>query len=339
MTQTIVYVSCAESREIHVFSLNCNSGEVQLRQRLALAGAPSPLKVRPDQRVLYVGTRSDNAILAFAIDSGSGELAPLGSAPAPVSPTYVACDQAQRVVFSASYGGNSLAVFPLDAQGAPLAASQIEGDLPRAHAALMDATNRWLLVPLLGVDAIRVYRLDDGGHLTPNDPAMIQVRPGSGPRHLVFSPDNRRVYGLNELDGSIDLFDFDASAGTLALKQSVSMLPHGFTAKPWAAELRASPDGRFLFATERTSSVLAVFALETPSGGLSLFGHYPTETQPRGMAIDPSGRWLVAAGQLSGHLTVYALDPLTGCPTARHRHATGKDPICVEIVALPGDTA
>jgi 6-phosphogluconolactonase len=333
MTQTIVYVSCVESREIDVFSLDTASGEVNLRQRLATAGAPSPLKPSPDRRVLYAGMRSENAIVAFAIDPRSGELALLGSAPAPARSTYVACDQAMRVAFSASYDGNSLAVFPLDARGAPLAASQVEVDLARCHAALIDASDRWLLVPTLGADAIGAYRLGDDGRLTPRAPATTRVRPGSGPRHLVFSPDNRHVHCLNELDASIDVFAFDAASGSLALEQSTSMLPHGFSGKPWAAELRATPDGRFLYASERTASVIAVFAVDVSTGRLSLFGHYPTETQPRAMGIDPTGRWLVAAGQLSHRLTVYALDPSTGLPTARHSHATGRDPICVEIVA------
>jgi 6-phosphogluconolactonase len=337
MSQSIAYVSCAESREIHVFHLDSPSGAVRLRQRLATTGAPSPLKVSPDRRVLYAGVRSDNAVLAFGIDSSSGELAPLGNVPAPGSPTYVSCDRAMSAVFSASYGGDSLAVFPLDAQGAPLQVSQVEMELPHAHAALTDGTNRWLLVPMLGVDMIRVYRLDDGVRLVPNEPATISVRPGSGPRHLVFSPDNRRVHCLNELDGTIDAFDFDAAAGTLTLKQSVNMLPPGFEGKPWAAELRATPDGRFLYATDRTASVIAAFAVDAQSGRLALVDHYPTEAQPRGMGIDPSGRWLIAAGQLSGHLSVHEINPDDGRLTVRQRHATGLDPICVEIVALPGD--
>ena len=334
MTQTAVYVSCAESREIHVFSLAPHSGEVRLRQRLGMANAPLPMKVRQDQRVLYVGTRTENALLAFAIDSGSGELALLGSASATTGPAYVSCDRAMRVAFFASYGGNCLSVFPLDAYGVPLPASQTETDLPHAHAALMDATNRWLLVPILGSDAIRIYRLENDRRITPNDPAMIGVRPGSGPRHLVFSPDNRHVHCLNELDGSIDLFDFDAGAGTLTPKQSLSMLPSGFAGKAWAAELRATPDGRFLYATDRTSSVIAAFAVDLHSGRLTLIDHYPTETQPRGMGIDPSGLWLIAAGQLSHCLTVYAIDPATGRLSARQNHSTGLDPICVEFVAL-----
>ena len=334
MTQTVVYVSCAESRDIHVFSLDTQSGEVQLHQRVATPGKAQPMKVSPDRRVLYVGTKSENELLAFGIHPDSGELALMGRVPAPGSATYVACDHTMRVAFSASYGDNNLGVFPLDAQGAPHEASQIETELPRAHCAQMDASNRWLLVPMLGIDAIGCYRLGDDLRLAPNDPAQTRVRSGSGPRHLVFSADNRHVHCLNELDGSVDLFDFDPAVGVLTLKQSISMLPHGFTDKPWAAELRATPDGRFLYATERRSSTLAVFAVDGASGELSLFGHYPTEEQPRGMDIDPSGRWLIAAGQRSGHLTVYSINPDTGCPAVRYRHATGLDPICVEVVAL-----
>ena len=335
MAKTLVYVSCVESREIDVFLLNTVSCEVELRQRLATLGGPQPMQLSPDRRLLYVGAKHENAVLACAIDPKNGELTLLGSSPAPGEPTYVACDQTMRVMFSASYAGNNLGVFPLDAQAVPLPSSQLEVDLPHAHAALMDASNQWLLVPLLGEDAIRVYRLGHDGRLTPNEPAMVKVRAGSGPRHLVFSPDNRQVHCLNELDGSIDLFDFNAAAGTLTLKQSVSILQPGFSAKPWAAELRATPDGRFLYATERSTSVIAAFAVEAESGRLTLIDHYPTETQPRGMGVDPSGHWLIAAGQLSGRLTVYAIDPSTGRLSTRGSHATGLNPICVEILDLP----
>ena len=142
------------------------------------------------------------------------------------------------------------------------------------------------------------------------------------------------MFCLNELDCSIDSFDFSAETGRLTLKHSVNALPAEFSGNPWAAELRMTPDGRFLYASERTASVIAAVAIENDAE-LRLIGHYPTETQPRGMDIDPSGRWLVAAGQLSNSLTVHALDPKTGELSERGRYATGQNPICVEILALP----
>ena len=95
-----------------------------------------------------------------------------------------------------------------------------------------------------------------------------------------------------------------------------------------------TPNGRFLYASERTASTIAAFAIEA-GGRLRLVGHYPTETQPRGMDVDPSGRWLIAVGQLSDSLTVHALNPETGELSVHGRHATGQNPICVEILSLP----
>lgn len=335
MTQTFLYVSCAASRMIEVFSLDTATGGVASRQRLAVPGRPTPMRVSPDRRLLLVGLREESALLSCSIDGESGRLAVLGSVPAPGAPAYVSCDQAVRHVFLASYGNDLLAVFPLDPKGHPAPAFQVENGLPHVHAALTDATGRWLLAPMLGADAIRVYRLGQDGRIEPNLPPLVSSRPGSGPRHLVFSADNRYVHCLNELDGSVDLFAFDANTGTLELKQSTRMMPHGFTGAPWAAELRVTPGGAFLYASERRSSTLAVFAVDKENRHLSLFGHYPVETQPRGMAVDPSGRYLAVAGQLSGHLSVLALDPHTGRPEPRCRVATGDDPICVEAVALP----
>ena len=327
-TQTFIYVSCAGSCHIDVFALDSDSGAPTPRQRVPVAGSPLPLYASRDGSRLYVGTRAEDALLAYAIDAHSGELACLGGAPSPGVPTYVSCDAVRRVAFVASYHGNLLATFPLDASGVPTAPGQVKPALPRAHAALTDRSNRWLLVPLLGADEVRVFALGGDGCIAPH--SVARARAGSGPRHLVISSDNRHVYCLNELDGSVDQLAFDAERGELRRLHSVSMLPAGFSDAPWAAELCASPDGRLLFATDRRSSTLAVLSTD---GRLALLGSHPTETQPRGMAIDPSGRWLVVAGQLSGHLTVYEVDRHSGRVDARYRQATGDDPICVEIVS------
>jgi len=335
MGQTIVYVSCAESREIRVFALDEESGKLWPRQTVVSEnGLPLPLSVAADGSILLLGTRNPNGIASYAIDAQSGELTALGVAAAPGGATYVSCDGSRRDAFVASYGGNSLVVFPLAANGVPQAASQILDERPKCHAALLDRTNTWLLAPMLAVDAIAIYRLGEDLEIKENDPPHVRVRSGCGPRHLVFSPDNRFVHCLNELDGSIDVFAFDAAQGTLTPTQSISMLPPSFVGKPWAAELRATLDGRFLYATDRRSSMIAAFAVAPEDGSLHLVAHTPTETQPRGMGISASGRWLLAAGELSNHVSVYAIDAASGELTAVHRQETGVDPICVEMVTL-----
>ncbi|SDG62380.1 lactonase family protein [Propionivibrio dicarboxylicus] len=332
MQALFVYVSCGESREIDVFSLDPRSGGISLRQRLLTSGSPVPMRAMPAQQRLYVGMRNENAFHAFAIKPEDGCLRSLGGVVAPGAPVYVYAAPASGVAFSSSYGDNNLSVFPLDAAGVPLAAQQTESGLPRAHAARVDQSGRWLLVPTLGADAIRIYRIEAGGRLVPN--AVSAVAAGSGPRHPVFSADNRFVYCLNELNGCIDAFAFDAERGGLDLRQTISMMPSGFGGAPWTAELRLTGDGRFMYASDRRSSTIATLRVDKKTGKLALVGHTPTQDTPRGMDVDPSGRWLVAAGQQSAALTVYSIDPVSGRLTAAGCQRTGKEPICVEIVAL-----
>ena len=331
MQHTFAYVSCGEGREIDVFQLDPVSGGLQLRQRVMTEGMPVPMRVRSDVQRLYVGMRMSNALQAFSIDPESGLLATLGGVSAPGSPVYVSVDPERRLAFLPSYGDNQLSVFPLDDKGLPLAASQTLLDLPRAHAACIDPGGRWLLVPTLGADVICIFRITGAGRLEAADPPTTAVTAGSGPRHPVFSKNGRWVFCLNELNGCIDTFEFDAQRGALELRHSLSMMPPDFSGAPWTAELRIRPDGAFLFATDRRSSTIATLAIDSRTGGLSVVEHTQTEEQPRGMDIDPSGRWLLCAGQQSAALTVYAIDAASGHLLPCERYRTGKEPICIEM--------
>ena len=68
MSQTVIYVSCAQSREILVYHLDAARGEVRKIQSLPLPGGAQPLGVSPDRRVLYTGLRPDNTLVALGID-------------------------------------------------------------------------------------------------------------------------------------------------------------------------------------------------------------------------------------------------------------------------------
>ena len=330
-----LYVSCAASREILVFSLDPEAGHLTLRQRQALPGAGLPLKLSADRSLLLAGTRDADALHTFAVAPDDGTLRPIGQVASPGAPTYVGLTPQRDLAFVASYRDNLLAAFPLAADGTPGTACQVLRDLPRAHAAVCSADGRWLLVPTLGADAIRSYAsvATSAAPLTPAVPPTVEVRLGSGPRHLVFAADGRQAYCLNELDNSLDAFDFDPACGRLALRQSLSLCPPGFSGQPWAAELRLAPSGRFLYASDRRSSTIACVEISPDAGRLILIAHVDTETQPRGMAISPCGRWLAVSGQASHHLTLYALDPVRGLPVEHLRVAMGEEPICVEMPA------
>jgi len=334
---TLVYVSNADSGSISVLALDEASGALATVQTAEVGGMVMPLALAPDHRRLFAARRSEPcAAVSFAIDAHDGSLTRLGEGPLPQSMAYVACDRSGRYLFSASYGGNLIAVSPIGADGVVGAAQQVLPTGPNAHAIRPDASNRFVFSTALGAGVVMQWRFDPGtGALTPNEPAALAIRPGAGPRHLELHPNGRIAFLLNELDASIDVLTLDAERGTLQARQTVSALPPGFSAgEPWAADIHLTPDARFLYASERRSSTLAAFRVDT-TGHLTPIGHVAAQTQPRGFAITPSGRWLVVAGQLSHRVGVHALDPDTGALTPAHEHDVGQNPNWVEIVSLP----
>ena len=136
---------------------------------------------------------------------------------------------------------------------------------------------------------------------------------------------------LLDLNGS----ESNAGTGLLTEKQSISLLPPGFEGKPSAADLHLTPDGRFLYASERTSSTLAGFKVDPANGTLSFIGSVATQTKPRGFNIDSSGRYLLAVGQLSHRLSSYRIDASSGVLTKLKEYPMGQNPNWVEIVDLP----
>ncbi len=335
MGHTIVYVSCADSGELHVLALDEASGTLAARQTLACGGVVMPLALRPDQRVLYAALRNEPwRVLAFAVDAHDGRLAPIGDAPLAQSLAHIAVDGSGRWLFGASYGGNLLTMNPLAADGRPQPPCWQHATPPKAHAMRAAPDNRFVYATSLGGDRVLQFAFDAGrGTLTPLDPPAFDGRAGAGARHLAFHPGGRLAYLLNELDATLDVLAIDAS-GQLAALQTVSFLPPGFSGEPWGAELRLTPDARFLYASERRSSTLAGFAVDA-SGRLAPIGHWPTQAQPRGFAVTPSGRHLIVAGQLSHAVGVHSIDPASGALTLRHELAVGRNPNWVEAIALP----
>lgn len=151
----------------------------------------------------------------------------------------------------------------------------------------------------------------------------------------MFHPNGTLVYVIGELDGSVYVFDYDVATGQLKEKQSVSALPPNFQGKPWATDLHITPDGTFLYGSERTSSTLAGFKVDPANGTLAPIGSVPTEKQPRGFNIDASGRYLLAVGQLSHGMSSYKIDADSGRLTKLKAYPMGKNPNWVEIVDMP----
>lgn len=333
---TVVYVANADSGDLSVLRLDAARGTLSPIQTVPVGGEVMPLATSPDHRVLHAAIRSQPyEVASFRIDPASGRLTAIGRSLLPDSMASIAVDRSGRTLFGASYGGHRMSLSPIGADGAAQAATQVWPTGRNAHQVLVDPSNRFVFVSNLGDDAVLQFGFDAATRtLTPNLVPRYEGRKGAGPRHLRFHPGGRFVHLLNELDATVDTLGFDEQAGTLSLRHTVSALPPGFEGRPWAADLHLTPDGRWLYASERTSSTLSVFAVDGVDGRLACLSNTLTEAQPRGFGIDPGGRFLVAAGQRSNAVSLYRIDPDDGGLTLLARQRVGRNPNWVEILAL-----
>jgi 6-phosphogluconolactonase len=337
---TWVYVSNADSQEISVLELDRAQGaQAVLRpvQTLNVGGTVMPMVVSHDKRVLYAALRSQPfRVTALSIDGTTGQLKKLGEAPLADSMANIDLDASGQWLFAASYQGGKITVNALGKDGTVGPVHQLIQTGPNAHAIHADAGNRFVLATSLGADNVSSWRFDaQKGLLSPNDPPLTTTAAKSGPRHFTWDKAQRHVYLLDELDAGLHVYAWDAARGTLKLQQSTTTLPAGFTGKPWAADLHLTPDGRYLYASERTSSTLSAFRVDAATGQLQPLGQTPTEKGPRGFAIDATGRYLIAAGQESNGISMYAIDPETGTLDKLQHLDVGKNPNWIEIVDLP----
>jgi 6-phosphogluconolactonase len=338
---TFVYVGNADSQDIGVLELKSNGDLTPVETTAvpgpAKPGSSLPLAVSPDKKRLYAGLRNEPySVVTFAIDGKTGKLTVVGPGPLADSMAYISTDRSGKFLFSASYGGNRVAVNPIGPDGVVQPARQVMPTQPNAHCIMADPSNRYVLHTSLGGDLVYQEKFDvKTGKLTPNDPPSISIKAKAGARHLVFSPNRKFVYLIDELDASIYVFPWDAKTGTLKKEvQVTTALPKGFDGKPWAADIHLTPDGKFLYASERTTSTLAAFSVDPKTGMLASIDSYPTENQPRSFNIDPAGRYLLSVGQLSNSMTSYAIDKATGKLTKLNEYPMGKNPNWVEIVSF-----
>jgi 6-phosphogluconolactonase len=344
---TFVYVSNAEDGDIGLYTLRPD-GSLVPGQRFKAAPMVMPMSVSPDKRYLVAAVRSKPfAALSYSIDRASGALKQVGGGPLAESFPYIAHDRTGRYLLGASYGANLVSVNPVKSDGSVGEPMQVIATARNAHAIITDKTNRFVFVPHLGTDQVFQFLFDErSGKLTANTPPLLQLKAGSGPRHLVTSPDNRFVYLLNELTATVTTLSLEN--GLLKEVNSASALPAEVTLRPgmprpqqgrdvsndiWASDIHVTPNGRFVYAAERTSSSIGAFRVDPATGALTFLGSTSTEKQPRGFRIDPTGRFVVVSGEKSETISSYAIES-SGLLLQVGRYPTGKGSNWVEIVSF-----
>lgn len=351
-TQTV-----GSSAGVYRALLDTRTGMLSQPRMVAETSNPTFLAWHPKGHILYAANQNRTqaaAISVFADVANEPLLSPICQIELPdeaSGPCHLAVDYTGSLLATANYTGGSVAWFRLDASGHPQKLSGIEvhtgssshperQTYPHPHGITFSPNDRFALVPDLGTDRIAVYRHENGVLVLHEHEGLVPA--GAGPRHAVFSPDGCHVYCINELDNTVTHFDWNAHDGSLIARQSISLFPEGDKAMGTAAELAFSPNGRFLFASNRGRNFIAVFEREIhepreqqpcalPVRGSLKFhsSHSVPGLSPRSFALSPCGYWLVVAHQDSGTLAVFKCDPATGMLTAIDTLRSLDRPTCV----------
>ncbi len=341
-------------RGIHVFRLDPATGALDPVTVVEGVRNASYLAFDPARRFLYCvnefkeyqGMKS-GAVSAFRIDRETGALQHLNTvASHGTDPCHLMVHPSGGHVLIANFASGSTTVLPIlpdGSLGEARCVVQHEGSSvdprrqagPHAHAVAIDPTGRFVYVPDLGIDAVLVFVFDPAtGRLSPHpDQPRVPTARGAGPRQLVLGPRGRFAWLINELDSTMTAFRWDEGRGTLEPIQTLPTLPADFTGHSTCAEVQATPDGRFLYGSNRGHDSLAIYAIDPGTGRLTPVGHESTRGRiPRNFEIHPSGRFLIAANQDTDDLVVFRLDPDTGRLTDTGRRAGAGTPICVRVL-------
>lgn len=334
---SFLYVSLSGENKISLFKVDTKKGGLTHQKDFAADSSPGSLAVHPNKKYLFAALRSSGKLGAFRIDPENGNLTLINTVSANGSAAYVLTDRTGRFLFSAYYGQGKVAVHAIGKDGSlseqPL---QTIPTAEKAHAILIDSTNRFVYVPHTGPNAIFQFRFDaKTGKLSPNDVPRVNTPEGDQPRHLWFHPTRPFAYVDNEKGSSVTLFKRDSSSGTLSPLQTLSTLPVGYSDRNSCADIEVHPSGRFVYSSNRGHDSIAGFAIDKKNGTMTSLGQFSTEKTPRSFNIDPSGRFLFAAGQASGKLAAYRINKKSGKLKRLETYPVGKGPAWVQIVQIP----
>jgi len=325
----IVYIG-TYGKGVYAYQFDADSGKLESKGLVGEVVNPSFLACDRDYKFLYAASELEGhvngAVASFAIDRKSGSLKFLNSVSSGgVSPCHLVVDHTRRMVMVANYGTGGVSAYPIDHDGrlgemSSLMTTQGSSENPErqrgphAHEVVLSPDNRFAYVPDLGLDQIRIFRLDPAhAKLAQNDPPFVKEDPGFGPRHMAFSPNGKYAYVVNELKSFVTVFSTGGSPGAWKQIQKVSTLPEGFSEENAPAEIEVDHPGKYLYSSNRGPGTIAVFAIDSGNGTLRQLQIAKTGgTVPRGMQLDPTGRFLFAGDQKSNQFVVFKVDPSSG---------------------------
>ncbi|MCW3107392.1 MAG: lactonase family protein [Segetibacter sp.] len=338
------------SKGIYVYRFNTSTGKAEWVSNTDSASSPSFVVIAPDKKHVYAvneaGSRNSGSVSAYAFDKATGKLSFINKQlTGGGGPCHLAISKDNKWVTVANYGGGSLSAFAVNKDGSLNPYSQLiqnEGgssnkqrqEKPHVHETVFSPGQDYLFAPDLGTDKVGVYKFNSASAkpLSPAATPFVKVADGNGPRHITFHPNGKFAYVIEELSGSVGAYRY--SNGKLTLLQHLDTHPAGFKGVIGSAEVDLSPDGKFLYASNRgDENNLAIFSVNPATGKLQLKGYQSTLGKaPRHFTMDPGGNYLLAANQDSDNIVIFKRNKQTGMLTETGDQIKVSMPVCVQLL-------
>lgn len=343
------------SEGIYIYKLNMETGALTPYRTVANVVEPSFLVIDKRRKFLYAVNetleyegKKSGAVSSFAIDQKTGDLQFLNKQPSlGGAPCHISISDDGKYAMTANYLGGNVAVLPIQPDGRlgpAIDLKQHSGTGPNkdrqeaahAHSITLDRKDRFAVACDLGADRIFIYKFDKrSGKLSLNPTqAFFQAAPGAGPRHFAFHPNGKFAFVINELSSSVTSLSYDEDQGTLKEIQTISTLPAGWTGANTCADIHISPDGAFLYGSNRGHDSITSFKIDGGSGKLETVENVSTQGKtPRNFAIDPTGKFLLAANQKSDSIVTFLIDKRSGRLQPTGNKATAPAPVCLKLIS------
>ena len=339
------------STGLYVYDFNAANADSRLVDSVKTSN-PSYLTVSANEKYVYaVNEDADTTVdkggrvSSFSFDKNRGSLTLLNQQPSNGNhPCYITTDKSGRWIIAGNYSSGTVAVLPVlknGSLGTAVTTIQHYGQSvntdrqndPHVHATVLSPDTKFLFVPDLGIDKLMVYRFNKvNGNLTEATTPFVMTKAGSGPRHFVFHPNKKYAYLAEELTGSISAYRYITGEGQLELLQNISALPPDYMGPAGSADIHVSPDGNFLYSSNRgESNTIAIFSINKKTGQLTFVAHQSTLGKtPRNFNFDPAGNFLLVANQNSDDIVIFKINKQTGLLTDTGKRLAISKPVCIK---------
>ncbi|MEP7250886.1 MAG: lactonase family protein [Ginsengibacter sp.] len=340
------------SKGIYVYKFNAGSGRTTLLSNTNDVVNPSYLTISPDGHYVYAVNETHGSdsgrVSAFAFNTRNATLDFINSeTTGGDDPCYVSVDGTGQWLMAANYSSGSASVFPLKRNGALEPRVQLMQDSgtgivkgrqqkAHVHSTVFSPDQKYLFTPDLGLDKIMIYRFNANAK-KPLSPAKVpfeKAMDGEGPRHLTFHPNKKYAYLVSELMGTVSVYKYDN--GKLDKIQDVPTHPEDYKGTIGSADIHVSPDGKFLYASNRgDENTITIFSIDNKTGKVKLKGYQPVLGKtPRNFIIDPTGSYLLVANQDSDNIVIFKRNKTTGLLTATGMEIQVPKPVCLQMLRI-----